>query len=70
MEHEEKGGGSVNYEETIRTLYQIADEAQDDLNRNRRQYTATRRIEALNVAIAALRKQQEREENRKLRRIE
>ena len=62
----------MNYEETIRTLYQIADEAQDDLNRNRRQHTATRRIEALNVAIGAIRKQQEREreENKKLGRIE
>lgn len=57
----------MNYEEAIETLYQIADEAQDNLNHNRRRYTATRQIEALNVAIGALRKQQERErkENRK-----
>ena len=48
----------MNYEEAIGTLYQIADEAQFDLHRNRRQYTAARWIEALNVAIGVIRKQQ------------
>ena len=51
----------MKHEEAIEMLYQIAVEEQYNLKCNRRYCTATRRIEALNVAIGAIRKQQERD---------
>lgn len=52
----------MNLEEAIQTLYMIADETQETLLRGRMGYTAARRLSALNMAIGALRKQQEREQ--------
>ena len=51
----------MTFEEAIIFLYQIAEEAQDDLNRNRRGYTNEKRIAAINVAISAIRREQKRE---------
>ena len=50
----------MNKNEAISILYQIAEEIRDDLNRNRSVYTGQRRLEALNIAIGAICKEQER----------
>ena len=44
-------------EEAIKFLYHIADEAQAELESNRRTCTNIKRLEALNMAISALREQ-------------
>ena len=44
-------------EEAIKFLYHIADEEQSALEQNCRTYTGTRRLEALSMAISALREQ-------------
>lgn len=61
----------MNCEEAIQIMRQIADEVLDDLTRRNRHYKCARWAGALNVAIGALYKQQEREreENRKIRRM-
>jgi hypothetical protein len=50
----------VTREDAIKFLYHIADEEQSELEANRRIWTNQKRLEALSMAISAMREQEER----------